>query len=178
MGTGQTLLTIAALALLSITVLNLNRNLASNDISLAQNRYRLEALSLLNSSLEEATLYYFDEATLDTSSNKTLNDFTSPNRLGFEANDNNVIDDFDDLNNYTAADTGRSGVVYQVNYLVDYVDVQAGRLRHSANRTYNKRIKISIFDTYSDPLLYKWQNGRKVRDTLSISYVYSYWFYN
>ena len=62
MTTGQTLITILALALLSLAVLNVNRGLSSHDVSLAQNRYRLEALSIATSYIEQASQYYFDEA--------------------------------------------------------------------------------------------------------------------
>ncbi len=175
---GQTLLTIGALMLFSFAILNINRSLGENDIDLAQNRYRLEALSLITSRIEEASQYYFDEASTDTTSEKRLNDFTDPANLGFDPDDGGEIDDFDDFNGYTEVDTGRSGVIYQISYQVDYVDLNGGQIVHSSTKKYHKRMQIFISDNYSDPLLYRYRNGVKVRDTLEVSFVYSYWFYN
>ena len=33
-------------------------------------------------------------------------------------------------------------------------------------------------DDFSDPLSYTYDGSGKVRDTLSVEYVFSYWFYN
>jgi hypothetical protein len=178
MHTGQIIFTIGALGLLSFAILNLNSSINENDISLAQNRYRLEALSLMTSYIEQANMYFFDEASTDTSSAKELKDFTVPNKLGFEADDIGEFDDFDDFNNYSKIDTGLSGVNYRVMFTVDYVILQADTFAHSNAKEYNKRMTISITDAYNDPLLYRNFGGDKVRDTLKVSFVNSYWFYN
>ncbi len=178
MNTGQTLLTFGALFVLTIAIFNNNRHLAHNDISLAQNRYKLEALSLISSHLEQALGYYFDEASTDTVSEKRLNDFTLPNDLGFENNDNNVIDDFDDFHNYTIIDTGRSGIPYRISFHVEYVELQNGVLVPSNSRQYYKRITIRATDNYADPLIYHYSGNQKIKDTLKVSFVNSYWFYN
>jgi hypothetical protein len=178
MSTGQLLLTIGALALLSLGILNLNNNINYNDISLAQNRYRLEALSLITSYMEQATQYFFDESTTDTTSSKTITDFTIPNKLGLEANDSSRIDDFDDFNGFTTVDTGLSGVAYKVTFYVDYVKLVGDSLVESNQKEYNKRMRIHVTDNYPEPLLYRNFGGDKIRDTLRISFVHSYWFYN
>ena len=112
MHTGQILFTMGALALLSLAILNLNRSINENDVGLAQNRYRLEALSLITSYVEQASALYFDEVTTDTTQAKDLSTFSHV--LQSEANDSGRFDDFDDFNNYTKIDTGLSGVLYQV----------------------------------------------------------------
>ncbi len=178
MHTGQTLLTFGALFILTVAIFHNNRHLANQDISLAQNRYKLEALSLLNSHLEQTLDYYFDEASTDTVSEKRLSDFTQPNNLGFEANDNNVIDDFDDFNNYTLIDTGRSGIPYRISFQVEYVKLQNGKVVTSSSREYYKRITIRVTDNFTDPLIYHYSGNQKIKDTLKISFVNSYWFYN
>ena len=177
MNTGQMMLTIGALGLLSFAILNLNWSLSENDVSLAQNRYRLEALSLINSFIEQATMYYFDEATTDTNSAKQLLDFTHPNLLGKEVNDSSNIDDFDDFNDDTTIVSGLSSVEYKVWFKVDYVVLSGDSLTTSPNRSYYKRMRVFVTDNYPDPLLYRNVGGDKERDTLSISFVNSYWFY-
>jgi hypothetical protein len=178
MSTGQMLLTIGALSLRSLGILNLNNSITNNDISLAQNRYRLEALSLMTSYMEQATQYFFDESTLDTNSTKTLPDFTTAGNLGMEKNDSSLIDDFDDFNGYTKIDTGLSGVAYKVMFEVDYVQLVGDSLVKSIARQYNKRMRISVIDNYPEPLLFRNFGGDKIRDTLKVSFVHSYWFYN
>jgi len=178
MNTGQTIITMGALILLTVAVLNFNKTLSYSDISLAQNRYRLEALSIITSYIEQASQYYFDEVSTDTTSAKQLSDFTLPNNLGFDSNDNSIIDDFDDFNNYTVIDTGISGIMYRVHFKVDYVKLQGDQVVTSSNKEYNKRMNISVTDNFSDPLIYKYINGQKVKDTLSVSFVNCYWFYN
>ena len=179
MNTGQMMLTIGALALLSFAILNLNSSLNENDLGLAQNRYRLEALSLITSYMEQATMYFFDECTSDTSSLKHVSDFTLAGNLGAETNDSSQFDDFDDFNNYTTIDTGLSGVIYKVMFQVDYVTLAGDSVQHSDIRTWHKRMIVKVTDNYDDPpLLYKNVSGDQVKDTLKISFVNSYWFYN
>lgn len=185
MHTGQTLLTLGALILLTIAILNVNRGLSEIDISLDQNRYRLEALSLMTSYIEQATQYFFDEAVADTNATeKDVTSFTPPDQLGFDANDydptygDTLIDDFDDYNGYVKIDTGRSGVVYKVMFKVQYVKLSGNKIVPSTSKEYHKMMTIYIVDNYNPPLIYKYVNGKKVRDTLKISFVYSYWFFN
>jgi len=178
MNTGQTIITIGALTLLTFAAFNLNRMLSDSDISLAQNRYKLEALSLLTSYIEQSTLYFFDEASTDTSSQKLLADFTQPGSFGFDADDGGVIDDFDDYHGLALADTGRSGVIYNISFAVEYVTLQGNSIVPSTSRQYHKRMTISISDAYNPPLIYTYKNGAQTPDTLKLSFVYSYWFYN
>ncbi|MBD3288970.1 hypothetical protein GF337_09220 [candidate division KSB1 bacterium] len=178
MNTGQTLLTIGAMMILSLAVFNVNKMLLHCDFSLSENRYRLEAISLLTSYVEQTSQYFFDEASTDTTSQKNLEDFTPPDNLGFEYNDHGNIDDFDDLHQMVLIDTGRSGVIYRNYFQVDYVKLQGNNIVISNEREYHKRMTIFITDNYDTPLLYKYKNGAKVRDTLQVSFVHSYWFYN
>lgn len=164
--------------LLSYSVLTLNRTMNAVDISLSQNRYRIEALALLNTHSERAKQCFFDESSLDTTSNKDLSDFVMPDQLGLDPNDAGIIDDFDDYHNLTLTDTGGSGVVYRLNFAVDYVTRQGDVLLSTNTRQYHKRMRISISDAYNDPMLTRVVNGQTVRDTLRIEFVNSYWFYN
>jgi len=174
----QTILTIGALGLLTFAVFNMNRGLAESDISLSQNRYRLEALSMITSHIEQATLYFFDEASTDTTVSKTLSSFTDAGSFGFDADDNNEIDDFDDYHGLILNETGRSGVNYQVRFSLDYVYRQGSTVLRSSAKQYNKRMTIYVTDSYNPPLIYKYKNGLKVKDTLQMSFIHSYWFFN
>lgn len=177
MNTGQMLLTLGALGLLSLAVLNLNTSINQNDVSLAQNRYRLEALSLITSYIEQASALYFDEVTTDTTSAKLKTTFSLV--LQSEPNDSGRFDDFDDFNNYVTVDTGLSGVEYKVMFKVEYVQLRGDSLKHSASREWHKLMTISVTDNYpTEPLLFRTYGSEKIRDTLQVSFLNSYWFYN
>lgn len=180
MGTGQTLITILALALLSLAVLNINRGLLSHDISLAQNRYRLEALSIATSYIQQATQYFFDEAVANSNNTAKTdpNTFTEPSLLGFEPTDSMEINDFDDYNNIVRIDTGKSSVIYRVSFRVEYADLSNGKVIPVSYKTFHKRMTVFVTDNYEPPLIYRETPAGKVRDTVKISFVYSYWFYN
>lgn len=178
MNSSQTIITIGALSLLTMAVFNMNRLLGESDISLAQSRYKLEALSLMTSYMEQAALQFFDESTTDTTSSKLVNDFSKHDKLGFDAGDAGVIDDFDDYNGLVFADTGRSGVIYNVAFKVEYVELKDNVFKTKNDETYHKKMYISISDSYDPPLIYIYKSGVKTRETLRLSFVHSYWFYN
>lgn len=64
---------------------------------------------------------------------------------------------------------------------MDYVNLSGNQIVAAGAKTYHKRMKIFVTDTTSaggEPLFYRWQDGEKIKDTLSVSFVNSYWFYN
>lgn len=181
MHTGQTMITLGALMFLGITVLNMNRSFSDSDVALLHNQYRMEALSLMNTYKEEAFTRFFDEACTSLISAKRVNDFTAAASLGMGVGDGGIPNDFDDYHNYSLTDTGPSGMVYKIFFKVDYVDLSGNQIVTSASRTYHKRMRIYVTDNTAagdDPMFYHWKNGLKVRDTLSVSLVNSFWFYN
>lgn len=178
MNTGQTLLTMGALMLICIIILNFNVTANSIGTSLDFNRFRLEGLSILTSHIEALSQYYFDECSTDTITPKRVSDFCQTHLLGFNNNDNNIIDDIDDFHGLTVVDTGMSGVIYNVNFKVDYIILQAGVITHSENRGYHKRVSLSVSDAFDPPLIYSMSGSNRVRDTLKVEVVISYWFFN
>lgn len=178
MNTAQSLLTLGALILASVVSLNFYRNNNGVTTSLDQDRFRIEAQSALISQVEQLSQYYFDEVTTDTSSSKRLADMTAPGSLGFEANDSSRIDDIDDLNGWSQNITGVSGVIYRVSSRVEYVTLTNSAFATSYIRQYSKRVTFSLVDTMTPPLLSHQQGNQIVRDTLRVSGVISYWFYN
>ena len=171
-------MTMGAMVLLTMAIFNFNKAVVSYDSTLDQNRYRLEAMSLMTSYIEICNQYFFDEASTDTSVEKTLANFTAPGNLGMDANDLGVIDDFDDFNNQTISDTGGSGIIYNVSFNVQYVRLQNNQIVASTGKEYSKMMTINVTDSYNPPLLVKLYSNTVVRDTLKVSFVYSYWFYN
>jgi len=174
----QTILTFAAFFMLVTAALNFNRAIVESDITLSQNRYRLEALSILDAHAHDATQFYFDETTLDTTLDNTLTNMTTPANLGLDLGDGGTIDDFDDYHNMTITDSGRSTIPYQLSFEVEYVTLSSDSFTGSGTQQWHKRMTISVYDASTTPYLYRIQNGARVRDTLTVSFVHSYWFYN
>ena len=174
----QTLITFGAMIILTLGMLGFNNRLADSDQALAKNRFRFEALAIANSYAEDARQYYFDEAVADTFAVKNVSQFTDLLNLGQEGDDNGVNDDFDDFHNRSIQEFGQTGVPYSIRFKVDYVKNDLGNLVTSTDKTYHKRMRISICDTLSPPLIFRFENGIKMRDTLHIEIMQSYWFYN
>lgn len=164
--------------LISVIILNFNRTTNSISTSLDFDRFRIEALSILASHVSQLSQYYFDEASTDTTEEARLAHFSLPHQLGFDNGDDGIRDDIDDLHEVTIADTGLSGVIYNVDYVVDYVELIDGIITHSENREYHKRIAFTLSDVLDPPLIYHMSGDEKVRDTLRLEVVISYWFFN
>ena len=184
MSQAQTIITMGAFMLLTYAVFNMNRMLGEADITLAQDRYKLEALSIMNSYMERASNHMYDEASNDSTTvyaGSPASECVPASKLGFDT-DESTYDDIDDFDDFIAlspfVETGRSGVEYTMIFEVDYVNLSGGHFVNYGAATYNKRMKISIFDNYATPLLYKYNTTGMVKDTLSMSFVFSYWYKN
>jgi hypothetical protein len=162
MNTGQTLFSIGALLLLSLTVLRVNNNILTTDITLQDSKLGVLAVSLATSLIEEASKKAFDAASSDDAISD-LSLLTSPYSLGpgsWETPD--TYNDFDDYNGYTKIDTINS-IDYQLTCKVNYInpnDVDGIVM----NTTWHKKITVSVTSSL-------------MNDTLRFSTVYSYWHF-
>lgn len=172
------MLTLGALILVSVISLNFYRSSNYTESSLDFDRFRAEGTAILTSHVEQLSQYYFDEASIDTNNQKLLADMTSPGSLGFEANDSGKVDDLDDLKNLIRTEVGVSGVTYKILTNVSYVTLTNNTFVNSGSRQYHKQIKIMVYDGYEVPLIYHMQGNNRIRDSLQVSALISYWFYN
>jgi len=168
MGTGQTLITILAIALLGAVILSTNRQIFNSSGVLLQTNYGLEATSLAMSTIEEAEYLAFDNSTL-TSSDSVTSQLTPVNRLGYEGTgDDTLPDDFDDYNGAPGG-TGRVVIdsegtgAYKVKTKVCYVNW--GDFSVSNSPTWLKKMDVWVWNTV-DSL-----------DTVHLSTVYAYWYF-
>ncbi|MBN1348171.1 hypothetical protein JXJ21_02055 [candidate division KSB1 bacterium] len=167
MNTGQTLLTIGALILLSIIILNINRSLTESNDLLNQTRFGLEAIALASSLIEEASQLPFDEVSWDsTVLDKKWSDFTLPDDLGADLGETDFasFDDFDDFHNYAKAETTAQNI-YQISCKVNYAIPIFPDFTWGFSRTYYKKLTVTIKNTFNS-------------DSLSLSYIHGYWYYN
>lgn len=163
MNTGESLITIAAMMLLSLTVLSVNNNLLNTDTVLLETKFGVLAVSLATSIIEEANKKPFDEAGVDDAISDSSK-LTTPNLLGPSTGETYPdYDDFDDFNGYTRHISNLPSAEFDVSCKVCYVKpAKPDSAAHT--RTWHKKITVNVTSPSS-------------RDTFSLSSVYSYWYF-
>ena len=166
MNTGQTILAVGALFLMSFTIINVHRALTVNEGVLHQTRFGLEAVSLVTSIIEEASQLPFDEVSWDsTKLSKEVTDLTQHNALGPESGETDyaTFDDFDDFHGYAFAETTLQNI-YNISCDVSYISPSHPNQKE-LSRTLYKRITVTVTSPSSP-------------DTLNMSYIHGYWYFN
>ena len=173
MNTGQTMLTIVAMMLLSTVILTVNRGFLTTNTTMSENRIDILGVSLANSIIEDATSLAFDENTVSASITSTAS-LTPSASLGIDnsesASNPKSFDDFDDYNCYKSTpklDTinvpGSSASIFFRTYCrVDYVNGNSPD-NVSTSPTFHKRLSIKLFSP-------------GMTDTIRLSTIYSYWY--
>jgi hypothetical protein len=174
MGTGQTMITLFAMILLSTVILTINRGFLTTNTTMNNNRVDVLALSVGNSIMEDAIGLAFDEKTVGAAVTSTSS-LTASASLGLEGSESATnpaaFDDFDDYNCYasspkldTVAVPGTINKYYFSTYCsVKYVD-GSNPNTVSSSPTYHKRISLRVFSP-------------KMDDTVRLSTIYSYWYF-
>ena len=172
MNTGQSLFSIGALLLLSLTVLRVNNNILLTDEVLYDSKFGIIANSIATSIIEKATTKFFDE---NTATGPVPNTLALTLNLRTESGDEinpDTFDDFDDFNTYSSKDTFFTNLVFSYRCEVCYVNTSNYNLDiPSTVRTWHK--KLTVFVTWD-------QNGKQTgiaADTIKQSVIYSYWFF-
>lgn len=175
MNSGQTILTIAAFALLSTVLLNFYRLMgyAGADISKSQDGILLTTIAA--SYIEVAQGLAFDEYS-DTCHVPLTNvgHLTSPGDLGRETGNDSLeaFNDIDDFNNYTVEKTiaGTSLRRFKTTFTVHYVD-STNVENISYARTFVKRLDMKTWRTFPP-------SGDDGVDTLRASFVMGYFHFD
>ena len=164
MNTGQMLLTIGAMILLSTLILRVNGNFSSNTTTVMDSKFVILATSVGASVIEEAMGKAFDEATADSSATGLI-DFTAPNKLDPETGEVYPnFNDFDDYNHYTKTDSTMPSAVFKITCSVVYVDPSNPDVT-SSSKTWTKKISVTV-------------TSISMKDTVRLSSLFSYWVFN
>ena len=162
MNTGQSLFSIGALLLLSLTVLRINNSILITESILQDSKLGVLATSVATSLMEEANKKAFDENTVNDAV-LDVSALTSANSLGPNTGETpDTYDDFDDYNGYTKRDTVNS-IDFKMVCTFNYVDPD-NIDGYTTQKTWNKKMTIKITSS-----LYK--------DALTFSTIYSYWHF-
>jgi hypothetical protein len=188
MNTGQTILTIGALMLLGMSVLTTNRASLQHGAIINQTEVDIYAVSLAQAKIEEASgkaFDHFSSTDIEGSGNviTSLSQLSSP--LGPESDDtisagppmHYFFDDFDDYNYYSGTNPFRlyvDGVdTFHIQTTVFYVDTTNPEA-DAHTRTWHKRMVVKVWPTVT-----AWgdSTGKAKPDTITMSYIYSYWWF-
>jgi len=168
MNTGQSLITIAAMMLLSVTVLRVNNNLLSTNSTLMDTKFGVLAVSLGTSLVEEASKKAFDLAGSDDAISD-INLLTAPGSLGpayGEVYPN--FNDFDDYNGLTDTIDTMPSAKFIVKCEVCYIEPANPDVKVNY-RTWHKKMTVKI----TSPNM----GNDERRDTVKLSSVFSYWYF-
>ena len=161
MNTGQTMMTMGAMMLLSAVVLRVNTSNLNNESIRDQAQYGVLATSIATSIIEEAQSKSYDHFT-DTNSVALLTQLSSA--LGPEGGETEeTFNDFDDYDGFTKRDSTMPSAIFDIACEVVYVnpnDIQG----FTSNRTWHKKINVTISSPFSP-------------DTFRTASIFSYWYF-
>jgi hypothetical protein len=174
MNTGQMMITILAMFLLSMIILTTNRGFLMTNTTMIDSRYDILSVSLATSILEDATSVAFDEKTAGAAVTATSS-LTAVSSLGIDGAESStrpdLFDDCDDYNCYktnpkldTLVLQGTTQKIILNSYCrVDYVDGNSPNTV-STTQTYHKKISVRVISP-------------GMTDTVKLSTIYSYWYF-
>ncbi len=181
MNTGQTILSLGAVLLWSVTVLLTNRSSLQHGTIINQTQIDIYAVSLAQAKIEEASGKAFDKfSASDTAGNgnviTSLTQLTDPNALGKETGENYPdFNDFDDYNYFSGNNPLKVYVpgvdTFRVQTTICYVDTTAPDVKVST-RTWHKKMVVKVWPTVSP-----WTSDTQKPDTVIMTYIYSYWWF-
>lgn len=179
MNTGQVMLTTAAMVLLGVTSVSVNKRSLSTGTIIRQTEIGVYAISLATSYLEKAESMQFDR--YDTTTGVTitsLSQLTPANALTYETahgelkNVDSTWDDFDDFNGMDKYDAKPGVDIFHTSDTVYYVqDLKPDVF--SSSPTWHKRMDLKTAGTLGRGVFESGSSQQGV-DTIKLSYVYSY----
>jgi len=160
MGTGQMLITLAAIILLSLVILRVTTNFLFTEEVLMESKFGVLGISLATSMMEKATGKPFDEES-DSGTILTLTDLSSIGPDPGEVYPN--FDDFDDYDGLLKIDSSMPSAIYKIECNVNFVNT-ADLDGYSAAKTWHKKLKIQV-------------TTKSSKDTIEMETIYSYFFF-
>ena len=165
MNTGQSLFSIGALLILSLTVLKMNNFILVNDTVMQDSKLGILAVSLATSLIEEASKKAFDANTVDAevSSYNELTNYPLGPGTGEITNNSSTFNDFDDYDGYQCHYSQLPLADYDLKCNVYYIKENNPEVK-VGYRTWHKKMDITI-------------TSKSMRDTVKMSTIYSYWHF-
>jgi MSHA pilin protein MshD len=165
MNTGQMIMALGAMLLLSTIILRVNTTNLTNESVRDEAQYGVLANSIATSIIEQAQSKAFDDKT-DTSNVSTVTELSSV--LGPETGETeSTFNDFDDFNGFTKRDSTMPSAVFDISCAVTYVKPD-NILGSTSDRTWHKKITVTITRPVSPDSSVL---------ALKTSSIFSYWYF-
>ena len=152
----QMMLSIAAMALLSVLILNVHSSATDKMVILYSNEAVIEATGIAEALFEEIQTKAFDEYTVLQAA-KERNLLTPAYSLGHGLSETsaNLYDDIDDYNRYENTDTANVMGEYKLSVVVRYTK-ETPPYEIAYERTFIKEVQITINnESLPTPLIFK-----------------------
>ncbi len=168
MGTGQMLITVGAMILLSIIILSINQGYLVNTEVMLDAKFDLLATSLAISFVEDANGLAFDE---NTSGGTTILNVSQLSSIGadspeyYNSREDTDFNDFDDYDGLHVEynDTTLKSAIYHIDCEVGYItDINPDVF--TASKTWYKKLNVTVFSP-------------SMTDTIRMSTVMSYFYF-
>jgi hypothetical protein len=169
MNTGQSFLSLGAMTLVALIILQVNTGFVMTSSTLLENKLSILAISLASSIIEDASGKSFDANTIADVASVTT-DLTYPGGLGPNITETYPnFNDFDDYNGLEFTSTSMSSADFKIKSTVCYVKPNNPDISSSV-ATWHK--KITVYVT-SESLV----NSEGKQDTIIMSSIFSYWHF-
>lgn len=161
MNTGQMLISIGALLLLSMTVLRVNNTILQTDSVMMESKFGILATSISTSLIEKASKKAFDANTFEAAVSN-LSGLTAVNALGPDIGETTPenFNDFDDFDGYAEQITNLPSAVFDVSCEVCYIN-PTNPDRKLNTQSWHKKMIVKVSSPSS-------------QDTINLSTIYSY----
>ncbi|MCF8241340.1 MAG: hypothetical protein K9J16_08125 [Melioribacteraceae bacterium] len=160
MNTGQMMLTLGAMVLLTLLIMRMNNIFLSTGTVVMESKFEVLAVSLATSMIEEATSKAFDENTKEA----TVDYSNELSAIGPDLGETyELFDDFDDYHNYSRIDSTLPSATFNVSSIVDYINPSNPNLT-TGSKTWHKKITVTV----SSPSMI---------DSIKMSSIFSYWYF-
>ena len=161
MNTGQMLLSLGALILLSTMILRFNRAVLTSDEVMYNSKFNVLASSLCTSLIEEARGKAFDQETDSAAVTKTDQLSTT---MGPDFGEKyESFNDFDDFDGFVKVDSTMPSAIFYVTSKVTYVEAN-NLLNIVTKKTWHKMITVTVMSS-------------SMKDPVQMSSTFSYWFF-
>jgi len=163
MNTGQMMLSVAAMMLLSLVVLRQAGDSLGTSDTVLHSKLEIMAVSEASSMIEKISALAFDQHTKDSTFTGKVYQLT-PSPLGPEAGEDSVqkYNDIDDYNGYSTVDSTALGE-FTISCSVVYVD-PSDPDGMSTTQTWHKKVSVVVHGPFP-----------AMTDSVQVSTVISYW---
>lgn len=160
------ILALGAMILLTILILNVNKNSLYTEDVMYDSNFGITATSIASSIIEDASKKRFDNIHfVDSSRVYNSNNFTNAANLGIDsgevANDSRTFNDFDDYDGFTGSDSSMPSAIFNFSCKVNYIN-DANPDASLNTQSFHKKITVKVW-------------SESMKDTMIISSIYSYW---